>query len=1040
MKKLCHLLSALVICAGALIACNPPEPTPEPGRTVKFTTLVEAVTDFYNTWEDARAIPATVKVGTEDLTISEFIYAEAAALVAISKGDKGDVTIQTYKAASNPDRDSYDQSDIKVTGGKTDGKGVAEDLVTIASRLMESAAEKSQIPNQVLVYRGDNALAFSTNRATVSIARAIAEYATEGKLPSEVSTEYLSASTTLKAFAQQFVGYLDVWEKTVADILSADGSHCEDNGTPWEKVHFIPIPQDTKNDWAKQGSQYDSKYQPYKTIEIEGTTYTAAQCWEIAIRGLMDMCTTEGQAFLETMARNSEIPFGNGKSLSSAPISRPSDACVWGKYPWYESENDGGAVKYKGEPIKTVGLDFILKCGSWHVTRSFIQNANNSPLGMIGNFQQFGTTSSTLILDGYEGLISPMREFLILARFYKYILDNNINKNVYDALKDVRVDFDLYKQELPVVVTTRELTFEAEDTAAQDITLTASTSWTAASPESWIHVNPASGSTGDQTVKVTVDNNSAAEARTGSVNITAGDYVKSVSITQNAYVAPLTGTLLDFAKEFVKVLDVWNSTVGTVDADGKHNGPTAWTNVHFVPIESATPGYTNDGNQYDATLYPNKFSVTVGDQTYTSAQCWEIAQRGMLDLVTKEGSAELTKFNDNRNHTMTLANGATLNEAIPTYSSTNKWGANPWYEYDNTVTYNGAEVTEVGIDFMVKVGAWHVVRSFIKTDCNAPLNAIGNFQEFGTTSGTLNLDGYVGYIAPMRELLILARFYKYLLDNNITENVYDAVKDRKFDFDLYNQGGAAVSTGLKAWAEGFVKYLDVWQNTVGNVSADGTHCADNGTEWENVHFIPIPMDNDNGWENKGGQYDVKYQPYQTVTVGDKTYTASQCWEIAIRGLMNLCTTEGDAFLADMTDRNKAYTLANGVKFSTAEIPATSEKNQWGKYPWYEYDKTVTYKGAAITQVDVQFLLKCGSWHVVRGLIKNAGNSPLNMIGNFQEFGTTSGTLILDGYEGLISPMRELLIAARIYKYILDNNVDADVYDAIKDVKVAFDLY
>ena len=65
------------------------------------------------------------------------------------------------------------------------------------------------------------------------------------------------------------------------------------------------------------------------------------------------------------------------------------------------------------------------------------------------------------------------------------------------------------------------------------------------------------------------------------------------------------------------------------------------------------------------------------------------------------------------------------------------------------------------------------------------IGAIGNFQEFGTSSSQLNLDGYEGLISPIRELLIVARIYDYLLENNIDSNVYDAVKDQKFDFDLY---------------------------------------------------------------------------------------------------------------------------------------------------------------------------------------------------------------------------------------------------------------
>ena len=86
---------------------------------------------------------------------------------------------------------------------------------------------------------------------------------------------------------------------------------------------------------------------------------------------------------------------------------------------------------------------------------------------------------------------------------------------------------------------------------------------------------------------------------------------------------------------------------------------------------------------------------------------------------------------------------------------------------------------------MVKVGAWHVVRGLIKTAGNNPLGMIGNFQEFGTASNSLNLDGYIGLISPMREMLILMRIYKDLLDNNINSNVYTAIKDKAYSFDLY---------------------------------------------------------------------------------------------------------------------------------------------------------------------------------------------------------------------------------------------------------------
>ena len=74
-----------------------------------------------------------------------------------------------------------------------------------------------------------------------------------------------------------------------------------------------------------------------------------------------------------------------------------------------------------------------------------ISNSGNSPLGAIGNYQEFGTnTTSQLVLTGYKGYISPLRELLICARIYKYLLDNNINDNVYSAIENVTVDYALY--------------------------------------------------------------------------------------------------------------------------------------------------------------------------------------------------------------------------------------------------------------------------------------------------------------------------------------------------------------------------------------------------------------------------------------------------------------------------------------------------------------------------------------------------------------------------------------------------------------------
>ena len=242
---------------------------------------------------------------------------------------------------------------------------------------------------------------------------------------------------------------------------------------------------------------------------------------------------------------------------------------------------------------------------------------------------------------------------------------------------------------------------------------------------------------------------------------------------------------------------------------------------------------------------------------------------------------------------------------------------------------------------------------------------------------------------------------------------------------------------LKAFAKSFVTCLRVWENTIGKVDADGTHNGANA--WTNVHLLPIINPN-KGYSNAGNQYDASiYSPFWSAKVGDVEYSSNQCWEIAIRGLMNLCTTEGESFLSSMTARNKAIPYGNGLNMYSS-IPSYSANNQWNAYPWYEYNKEVKCNNVAVEAVDIIFTLKCCSWHLVRGLITNSGNTALGAIGNYQEFGNSNSTLILSGYVGYISPMRELLILARIYKYLLDNNINDNVYDSLQGVTVDYALY
>ena len=75
------------------------------------------------------------------------------------------------------------------------------------------------------------------------------------------------------------------------------------------------------------------------------------------------------------------------------------------------------------------------------------------------------------------------------------------------------------------------LSFTEEDGATKLVSVNASSAWTATASEGWIHVSPPSGS-GNATLSVTVDINSADAPRSGSISVTSGSLKENVSVTQ----------------------------------------------------------------------------------------------------------------------------------------------------------------------------------------------------------------------------------------------------------------------------------------------------------------------------------------------------------------------------------------------------------------------------------------------------------------------------------------------------------------------------
>ena len=247
---------------------------------------------------------------------------------------------------------------------------------------------------------------------------------------------------------------------------------------------------------------------------------------------------------------------------------------------------------------------------------------------------------------------------------------------------------------------------------------------------------------------------------------------------------------------------------------------------------------------------------------------------------------------------------------------------------------------------------------------------------------------------------------------------------------------------LKDFAKEFVKGLDKWEATTGTVESDGKHLIENGTAWQNAHYICVGKTGGSYDDHDGNQHDMRHQYQWTFNIDGHLYYACDAWEIAIKGLLEMVTAEGVGFLNTMSDKNDVPTLANGGRFDKIPVPTVPSGHWWGSYPWFESDGDVqglTYNGNTVTEVDLAFMVKTCAYALARAYYTNGANpSPIGKIGNYVLYGP--GYLELSGYEGLVCPMREMIVLMRIYKYLLDNNINENVYTALKNVKFDFDLY
>ena len=204
-------------------------------------------------------------------------------------------------------------------------------------------------------------------------------------------------------------------------------------------------------------------------------------------------------------------------------------------------------------------------------------------------------------------------------------------------------------------------------------------------------------------------------------------------------------TIKDFATEFVKVIDIWEATVGEIKM---HSSVDATPNAHYIPDET---------------------TITVGDKTYNTADMYETASRCYL-LV--RGYNGLDTENYGAGKIAALEGGAqamSTTEVPATHDYT--WGSAP---YNELGTYDIATGEGTGNNgHLIKIVDGQAVHSQVDVTIldNQVMRAL-NYSHGKDISNMCTyprdpITNYAGSFSAKRALLTYAFFFKYMLDNNL---------------------------------------------------------------------------------------------------------------------------------------------------------------------------------------------------------------------------------------------------------------------------------
>lgn len=349
-------------------------------------------------------------------------------------------------------------------------------------------------------------------------------------------------------------------------------------------------------------------------------------------------------------------------------------------------------------------------------------------------------------------------------------------------------------------------------------------------------LTPASTAEADKVVRVKVDRAFSSETSTVYIAVPPGNYSNGFTVkvvdrngvvmtkrvegmvlrAGTIYTSPVEtfdgdGTIKAFAKEYVKILDVWEKTTGTID---------------LVKGENYSGG---DFNVTGAHYIPSTTTIKVGDKTYNTADMLETALRSYLLLRGYNG---LDVEHYGAGSIAALPGGAVgMSETAVPQTHDYYWGSMPYNEAPGNGGY-----------FRTTEGVSHVVT--IDVLDNWAMRAL-NFQSGRAISNMCTyprspITGYTGSFCSMRALITYAFFFKYLLDQGY-DKATEVPDGTLLRCELFQQAAVSdtgANTGIWLWSQ-YMKTvnLDILAgNDIRNIFLHEVAFTNHGTD-ATVEFV-----------------------------------------------------------------------------------------------------------------------------------------------------------------------------------------------------------